>query len=791
MIVEKIDRFLFYITIINLEVMFMLKINFKKRKIFFYWLISYLTVLLVAASSISITYNRTEKTISNEIDRANTLHLSKIQTTGDLKLNDMRNISVLVGTDRRVISLANKKIQFSAENQLDIIGIRDFLRTIKSSNGFIDQIYIYFRNTNSAISNDTHVYGELAYKLFNGDKEITYDQWKTIVNRRYQGRFENDFAINGEDVKSDAVSFIQSLPMEAVNNPTANIVIQFSRDKFAETLKSVARENRNTVILEYNGKIIVSTNADDNLYIKNYRELKEKSGTFYEYINNEKSVVSYINSDIPGYRYVSIIPYSIYMEKVINTRRIVWIISAFFIVIGAVGIQFFVRKNYKPINNIIESISKKLEMSQENQEDELSFIQSAFYNVLDENDKINKKMKENKDILKTSFLEGLLRGNFDKDKITDELLSEYNLSFKSENYAVMLLIVEDYDYKDDSKEVIYEGRLLNFIITNVLEELINKSNKGMTVELDNCTYACIINICKPEQDDMESKKEIIESIEKAQEFLNLHFKISFSASLSRVYSTLGGISFAYKEALNAMNHRVFMGKSSIICSDDAANFNYFYEYSVDTEYKLMNVIREGNFINAKKIVEDIFENNFNNLSLTAETGECLVFDLLGTLIKIVDDNEMMKKLQPISRLNKCSTIQQVKLEVISLLEYICDYFLKKNKTKTEFKLSRDIIDYIENNYKDENLSVSMIGDHFNMTPNYLSRIFKNEVGEGLHDYIERIRIEKAKELILNEKINISEVGKLVGYSNSKTFIRVFKKIKGTTPGKFREFDCVE
>jgi YesN/AraC family two-component response regulator len=769
----------------------MLKINFKKRKLLFYWLISYSTVLLIAVSIISIIYNRTERTIENEIDRANVLHLSKIQTTGDLRLNDMRNISVLVGTDGRVISLANKKMGFNAENQLDIISVRDFLRTIKLSNGFIDQIYVYFKNTDSAISNDTHVYGDLAYKLFNGDKTITYDQWKAIVNRRYQGRFVNNFMINDEDVKSEAVSFILSLPMEAVNNPTANIIIQFSRDKFAETLRSVARENQNTIILEYDGKVIVSTGMESNAYMKNYLQPKEKSGTFYEYINNEKSVVSYINSDISGYRYVSIMPYSVYMEKVINTRRLVWTISAFFIVIGAIGVQFLVRKNYKPIKNIIESISKKLEMSQENQGDELSFIQSAFYNVLDENDKIHKKMKENENALKISFLERLLKGNFDEDKITDTVLSEFNFNFESQDFAVMLLVMEEYENKTDVQEELYETRLLNFVITNVLEELINQCNRGMMVELDSCTYACIINISNNEKDHLQCKREIIEAIEKAQEFIKQHFKISFSAALSKVYSTLGGISFAYRDALNAMNHRVFMGKNSIICSQDVAGFNNFYEYSVETEYKLMNIIREGNFPNAKKIVEQIFEDNFNNLSLTVESGECLVFDLLGTLIKIVDDNDVMEKLQPISRLKKCSTIQGIKLEIISLLEYICDYFLKKNKTKAEFKVSVDIIEYIKDNYKDENLSVAMIGDHFNMTSNYLSKIFKNEVEEGLHDFIERIRIEKAKELILSEKINISEVAKEVGYSNSKTFIRVFKKIEGTTPGKYRDLATIE
>lgn len=764
----------------------MLKINLMKRKLFFNWLISYLAVLLIAASIISIIYIRVERAVKNETDRANEMHLSKIQKTGDLKLNDMSNIALLIGIDRRVISLANVKTAFKAEHQMDIIGIRNFLNTVKVSNGFIEQVYVFFRNTNSAVNNSSHVDSDIAYKLFNGDKVLKYEQWQQIVNKRYQGNFENNLTLSDENGKYDAVSFIQSLPVEAVNNHTANIVIQFRRDKFEELLKSVARTDQNTVMLVNFEKVIASTNTGINIDIEKYYESGGKTGTFYEYIDNEKTVVSYINSDIPGYRYISVIPYKVYMEKVINTRRLVLVMSLLFIIIGTFGVRLVVSKNYKPIKNIIESISKKVGMPPENQGDELSFIQYVLNNTLDQNDKIVKKMKENEHVIRSSFLERLLKGRIDEDKITGELLEELKISFESQNFAVMLLVIEGYDNAGGVGEEMYEVRLLHFIITNVVEELINQSNKGMVVELDNSTLACIVNISGSEKSDGQSKSEIIEAVDKAQKFIKEHFKICFSASLSNIYSTLSGIVFAYKEALNAMNHKAFMGEENIICYDAVAELGSFYEYSAETEYRLMNVIREGNFADAKKIVDGIFETNFSSLSLTVETGECLVFDLLGTLIKIVDDNEVMDKLQPISRMKKCSTIQQIKAEIISLLEYICKYFLERNRIKGEHKLSRDVMDYIENNYKNENLNVALIGDYFNMTPNYLSRMFKSQVDEGLHNYIERIRIEKAKELIVSEKMSIFEIAKEVGYTNSKTFIRVFKKIEGTTPGKYRE-----
>jgi len=766
----------------------MFKSKFVKRKLFFNWLISYLAVLLIAISIISIIYFRVDRTMKNEIDSANEAHLSRIQRAGDLRLNDMSNISLLVGIDRRVRSLSSIKTEFKAENQMDIIAVKDFLNTVKVSNGFIDQIYVYFKNTNTAIDNNSHLESRLAYRLFNGDKSMPYDDWLRVLNKRYNGTFINELTQNTEDEQDDTITYIRSIPISDTTDYTANIVIQFGRSKFGEILKGVATSEENSIFLLNNGEVVSSSRKEVKFDTKKYPVMDKKSGSFFTEFNGEEVKISYINSEIPGYKYVSITPKDIYFQKVTNTRNLVLLITFLFIVFGGFAAQYIVRRNYNPINNIIESISKNLGLPMENQKDELKFIQSVLNNTMDQNDKIVKKLKENEDVLRTSFLERLLKGRVDESKVTEDVLKEFKLSFDTNNFAVMLIVVNNYDLKNSLDEEMYEVKLLHFIITNVVEELINQSNKGMMVDLDNSTLACIINISDINKSNEQCKKEIVSAVEQAQAFIYEHFKISFSASLSNVYNNLGGVAFAYREALNAMNHKAFMGEDKIIFYDDVANLGNFYEYSAETEYKLMNVIKEGNFEDAKKIVNGVFESNFSNMSLTVETGECLVFDLLGTLIKIVDNNEVLDQLQPINRLRKCSTIQQMNEEIVSLLEYICDYFLQKNKNKSDYKLSMDVMDYIDKNYKNENLNVSMIGDYFNMTSNYLSRMFKTQVGEGLHNYIERIRIEKAKELIKSEKLNILEIAKEVGYTNSKTFIRVFKKIEGTTPGKFREFD---
>lgn len=96
-----------------------------------------------------------------------------------------------------------------------------------------------------------------------------------------------------------------------------------------------------------------------------------------------------------------------------------------------------------------------------------------------------------------------------------------------------------------------------------------------------------------------------------------------------------------------------------------------------------------------------------------------------------------------------------------------------------------VIQYIDENYYDSNLNVSVLADYFKLTRSYFSKRFKEETGESVLDYINRLRINKSKEY-LNQDYSISEVALKIGFNDPGTFIRIFKKYEGITPGKYKE-----
>ena len=135
-------------------------------------------------------------------------------------------------------------------------------------------------------------------------------------------------------------------------------------------------------------------------------------------------------------------------------------------------------------------------------------------------------------------------------------------------------------------------------------------------------------------------------------------------------------------------------------------------------------------------------------------------------------------------IKECSSVGEIKKRLFSYIDRVCDSVHNVSGVKDKW-ISADVIPYIEEHYQDCNLSVSMIADAFNLHPVYISRVFKEQTGTGLFEYISKYRVEQSKKILTETNFNLEQVAASVGYTTSRTFARMFKQIEGVTPGKYR------
>ena len=95
-----------------------------------------------------------------------------------------------------------------------------------------------------------------------------------------------------------------------------------------------------------------------------------------------------------------------------------------------------------------------------------------------------------------------------------------------------------------------------------------------------------------------------------------------------------------------------------------------------------------------------------------------------------------------------------------------------------------VLDFIRKNYR-QSLTIADAARAVYLSPNYLSKIFKKETGSTFKETLNRIRIEKAKELLQNPGLRHYEIAELVGYSDYKKFSEYFHKYSGCSAKEYR------
>ncbi len=206
--------------------------------------------------------------------------------------------------------------------------------------------------------------------------------------------------------------------------------------------------------------------------------------------------------------------------------------------------------------------------------------------------------------------------------------------------------------------------------------------------------------------------------------------------------------------------------------------------------KISNILQWGyrkEYDTALYDLADVIDNTIKK-EYSVEIIEEFVNDILTLfrylMVEFNDDtdfNIIFHKLKNKDYLLKYHSESELKGNLTYLAEQI---FNSLRSTQSDDVISK-IKAYIKANYSN-NLNVSDIARKFYLNSNYLSTIFKEKTGINLISYIEGIRMEEAKRLLVGSNLTISEVALKTGYLDPSYFSKVFKKYAGLTPRQFRE-----
>jgi two-component system response regulator YesN len=126
-----------------------------------------------------------------------------------------------------------------------------------------------------------------------------------------------------------------------------------------------------------------------------------------------------------------------------------------------------------------------------------------------------------------------------------------------------------------------------------------------------------------------------------------------------------------------------------------------------------------------------------------------------------------------------------------LKEYICEMLrcaleLREQASKSQsHNLLRQALEYIDHNFTDENLSLKEVAGYTNVSANYFSAMFSQEMRQTFVEYLTQKRMNRAKELLRQSEKRTAEIAAEVGYKDPHYFSFVFRKTQGCTPRDYR------
>ncbi|MDF9843387.1 MULTISPECIES: response regulator [unclassified Paenibacillus] len=349
-----------------------------------------------------------------------------------------------------------------------------------------------------------------------------------------------------------------------------------------------------------------------------------------------------------------------------------------------------------------------------------------------------------------------------------------NTGLKEGNIYVLVFTVKHYAgvmkrYSENHTSI------LPNTVGNIVTEVLSKEKETEFLQVNDRLSAVFIS-----NSDLKSLLASLNRINGIVQMIAAALKrfvnIEVVFGISDWFSSFAELEQGYAQALKALKQRFYLPDTSVFYHNHrkpvaASGLKQAGELLAE----MKNALKEGN--------EEEFAEALARWERLLEETRCMeeqdVRKVYEGLLFMLDEKE-----QPSGE--EARALENF-AELSSYYRHIFERKIKERNSghlKTYSLLTRNIIQYVEQHYK-EDMSLKLLGEQFQVSPNYVSRLFKQEVGRGVFEYINEVRIRHAKVLLKDYRYKIYEVSEQVGFNSQAHFAIVFQKYTGVSPKEYR------
>ena len=640
-------------------------------------------------------------------------------------------------------------------------------------------IYAYFYNSNSVIGARSRRFNSEMLPLFFSSHGVTEDEFMEIIN--YKGSY-------GSFVFDDGRVWMMKAMYDREFQRTGVMIVEARLEKFINLLDEAYRDNylllaaKDTLLYNYGS---MDTEAFAALVNSSEENVDLKiDGKPYYFVSAEISAM--------GWRCFVGIP----EEKLYKELRIFWVLLVCEFA-GAIVLMLFIswkfaKKTYQPVEQLVEILNNGTD--NRFKETYQSLSEKLKY-MAEENRRMEKREKKSRQYLIRQKASRIIRGEINDEVLVGETMAAF-AGIEKDGLWIMALIRIPEDpaglFRYDQYHMVNsEGiELEYFVLSNVLNELIFCDFPGnLVLEEDN--YVLCMQL-----EDEGSRDTLAEKLQYLMDFYKNAFDLEIYTVLGRCVRHFTNVADIYTELKDEMRYNYFWmdddsrGKVWELVTLTGEETSVAFNEYLDSSRRLVNSLEASDYSEAYKVMEYIYHHTFPKNKRYLKYNVYRMYGLISTVTMSLnmranpEDREFLEQLHYEERMFRAKTVRQLMEESKKLFTALIEYNAENKKNGMPGWMPA-VLEYIQDNLTDMNISVADIADKFQLSVPHLSRTFKTWMGSGMLEYIHKLRVEAAKKYLAGGD-TINDAAQKVGYLDAKALTRAFKRYEGITPGQFKE-----
>lgn len=512
------------------------------------------------------------------------------------------------------------------------------------------------------------------------------------------------------------------------------------------------------------------------------------SGQFKTVIHKKDYSVTYLRSQLNGWVYLSVTSMDSLTKESNKIGAFTIYVCTVMLLLSILLAWIGSRRMYTPIERLLNDMGQRKPDMKSRRTNEFQIIGEQVHSLFQSKTQLEKEVRSHIQQVRTFFLINAFHGNVKKRDLLEEL-EQFGYHKQLEEWKTMAVITLSIDFAEDSSYEKKDLSLLLFAAHNMIEELVCSEQRLDPVIMDQ---AVVVLLGSPDSNMESFHKTLYSLTEKLQQEINNYLKLQVSIGLSLPFNTFHKLSTGYREGLEALKHRIKLGKGVIIQYENINSGKHYLNlnYPTHKENDLMDAIKLAETDKAKELIHSLFKSIFAQ-ELTPQEYQIPLTRLLNNLLIMMQESGI--SLTQIYHANGSIFEELHDLHTVAEIE---DWFwsmvinpmikiFNSRQNAQYHNISEKIIDLIQHHY-DTDLTLEECASRLHYNANYISSVFRKETQYYFSEYLTMYRFKMAKKWLQETDMPIKDIAAKLRYNNSQNFIRSFRKQEGMTPGQYRE-----